>query len=91
MPGIPIHSEPDAMVKLIGDLHWEGGKLIVGDTDVAKKMAAVSGVLGGGRQFGLLECVFTKITVDVVTSDQSFGGAFSEASEPGGAPAGQAA
>ena len=75
-------ANPMPSVKLIGDLHWEGGKLIVGDTDVAKKMAAVNGVLGGGRQFGILECVLTKITVDVVTSDQSFGGSFSEASEP---------
>jgi len=79
---IPMHSEPDAVVNLIGDLHWENGALIVGDVDVARKLAATSGVLGGGRQFGYLKCVFTKITADVVTSDQGFGGAFYEPSEP---------
>jgi len=45
-------------------------------------LAAAIGVTGGGRQFGHLYCVFTKATVDVVTSDQSFGGAFKEPSEP---------
>ncbi len=80
--GIPVHSEPDAVITLIGDLHMEGGVLVVGDTDLAKKFAAVSGVLNGGRQFGVVKCVFTKITVDVTTSDQSFGGAFAEPSEP---------
>lgn len=82
MGNVATHSEPDAVITLIGDLHMEGGKLIVGDTDVAKKLAATAGVAQGGRQFGLLKCVFTKITVDVTTSDQAFGGAFSEPSEP---------
>lgn len=82
--GLPVHSEPDAVVTVIGDLHWEDGKLIVGDVDLARKFAASAGVLNGGRQFGLVKCVFTKITVDVTTSDQTFGNAFSEASEPRG-------
>jgi hypothetical protein len=82
MASIPLHSEPDAVVRVIGDAHYEGGKLIVGDVDVAAKLAAAIGVRLGGRQFGYLECVFTKATVEVVTSDQGFGGAFSEASEP---------
>ena len=82
MAGIGLHSEADAVINLMGDLHMEDGKLIVGDTEVAKKLAAAAGVLNGGRQFGLLKCVFTKITVEVVTSDQSFGGAFAEPSEP---------
>lgn len=84
---IPMHSEPDAVVNLIGDIHWENGALIVGDVDLAKKFAATAGVLHGGRQFGVVQCVFTKVTVEVTTSDQSFGGAFSEASEPQAAPA----
>lgn len=84
MASIPMHSEADAVINLIGDMHMEGGKLIVGDVDVAAKLAAAAGVLNGGRQFGYLKCVFTKITADVVTSDQSFGGAFSEPSEPNG-------
>lgn len=79
---IPMHSEPDAVINLIGDLHFENGKLIIGDTDVAKKLAAAAGVLGGGRQFGYLNCTFTKITANVTTSDQGFGGAFYEDSEP---------
>ena len=82
MSNLPIHSEPDAVINLIGDLHYENGRLIVGDTDVAKKLAAAAGVLLGGRQFGYLKCVFTTITADVVTSDQGFGGAFTEPSEP---------
>jgi hypothetical protein len=82
--GVPVHSEPDAVITMIGDLHWEDGKLIVGDVDLAKKFAATAGILGGGRQFGLVKCVFTKITVDVTTSDQTFGNAFAEPSEPVG-------
>jgi len=88
MAHVPVHSEPDAVVTLIGDLHWENGALIVGDVDVAKKLAATAGILGGGRQFGLLKCVFTKVTVDVTTSYQSFGGAFYEESEPQVGPVG---
>ena len=84
MPGEyqPFHSEPDAVLNVIGDAHVEKGKFVVGDVDVAAKLAAAIGVTGGGRQFGHLYCVFTKATVDVVTSDQSFGGAFKEPSEP---------
>ncbi len=82
MAQLRVHSEPDAVINLIGDLHMEGGVLVCGDTDVAKKFAAVAGVLHGGRQFGAVEIVFTKITVGVTTSDQSFGGAFAEPSEP---------
>lgn len=82
MGQIQTHSEPDAEITLIGDLHVEAGVLVVGDTDVARKLAATAGVLQGGRQFGVLHCTFTKITVPVTTSDQSFGGAFAEASEP---------
>lgn len=81
MAHLPMHSEPDAVINLIGDLHVEGNRLIVGDVDVANKLAAAAGVLHGGRQFGYLQCVFTKITADVVTSDQSLGGAFNEPSE----------
>lgn len=88
MAQLKMHSEPDAVVNLIGDLHMENGVLVVGDTDLAKKFAAVAGVLHGGRQFGAVEVTFTKITVGVVTSDQSFGGAFAEASEPVSAPGG---
>lgn len=79
---IPLHSEADADITLIGDLHMENGVLVVGDTRVADKLAATAGVLNGGRQFGLLRATFTKITVGVTTSDQSFGGAFGEVSEP---------
>ena len=79
---IAVHSEPDAVIKIIGDLHMEGGVLVCGDTDVAKKLAATAGVLTGGRQFGVVEATFTKVTLEVTTSDQSFGGAFKEPSEP---------
>jgi hypothetical protein len=78
----PFHSEPDAILNIIGDLHVERGRLVCGDVDIAQKLAAAAGVAGGGRQFGHLHVVFTKGTVDVVTSDQSFGGAFNEPSEP---------
>jgi len=82
MANIPLHSEPDAVLNLIGDLHLENGVLVIGDVDIAKKLAAVAGLTFGGRQFGFLHVVFTKATVEVTTSDQSFGGAFKEASEP---------
>jgi hypothetical protein len=82
MAAIPLHSEPDAVVRLIGDAHYEAGRLVVGDVDVAKKIAATIGVLTGGRQFGYLEVTFTKATVEVTTSDQGFGDAFYEDSEP---------
>ena len=82
MANIPLHSEPDAVLNLIGDLHLEGGVLVIGDVDIAKKLAAVAGLTFGGRQFGYLHVEFTKATVEVTTSDQSFGGAFKEQSEP---------
>lgn len=78
---LPMHSEPDAVVRIIGDAHYKGDRLIVGDVDVAKKFASTLGVLTGGKQFGFLEITFTKITVDLTTSSQSFDGAFAEASE----------
>jgi hypothetical protein len=80
--GIPIHSEPDAVVKIVGDAHYEAGKLIVGDVDIAAKIAAAMGVMTGGRQLGYFEATFTKITTEVTTSSQSFDGKFAEASEP---------
>jgi hypothetical protein len=79
---IPMHSEPDADINVIGDAHWEAGKLIIGDVDVAAKFAAALGVLSGGRQFGFFKATFTKITAEVVTSSQSFDGKFAEPSEP---------
>lgn len=84
MPAVnnPFHSEFDAVLNLIGDAHMEKGKFVVGDVDVAQKLAAAIGVLNGGRQFGHLHIAFTKGTVEVTTSDQSFGGAFNEPSEP---------
>lgn len=84
MASIPTHSEPDAEINVIGDAHWEAGKLIVGDVDVAAKFAAALGIASGGRQFGCFKATFTKITVDVVTSSQSFDGKFAEPSEPQG-------
>lgn len=79
---LPMHSEPDAVVRIIGDAHWENGKLIIADVDAAMKFASALGIFSGGRQFGMFEATFTKITVDVTTSSQSFDGAFKEASEP---------
>lgn len=82
MASIPLHSEPDAVVRLLGDAHYENGRLIVGDVDVAAKVSAAMGIKQGGRQFGYMEIKFTKATVEVTTSDQGFGGAFYEGSEP---------
>jgi hypothetical protein len=79
---IPIHSEPDAIVRIVGDAHFEAGKLIVGDVDVAAKIASAMGVMTGGRQLGFFEATFTKITTEVTTSSQSFDGKFAEVSEP---------
>jgi len=82
-----LHSEPDAVVYAVGDMHFENGKLIIADVDIAKKIAA-AGVLQGGRQAGLFEAKFTKFTVQVTTSDQGFGGTFYEESEPQVGPVG---
>ena len=82
MAGIPLHSEPDAVIRVFGDLHIEQGVLVCGDVDIAKKLAGAAGIAGGGRQLGYVEVTFTKATVEITTSDQSFGGAFKEPSEP---------
>ena len=82
MPSIPMHSEPDVEFTEIGNLHFEAGKLIIADVDVAAKLAAMAGVLQGGRQRGVLEVKFTKVTVSSVDSDGTLGGKFAEPSEP---------
>ena len=82
MASLPLHSEPDAVIRVVGDAHWESGKLIIADVDVAQKFAAALGILSGGRQNGYFEATFTKITTEVTTSSQSFDGKFAEASEP---------
>jgi hypothetical protein len=82
MNSIPLHSEPDAVVRLIGDVHMENGRLIVGDVDVAEKFAAALGVLQGGSQLMCVEVIGTKITTQVTTSSQGFSGKFTETSEP---------
>jgi hypothetical protein len=79
---IPLHSEPDAVVRLIGDVHMEHGRLIVGDVDMAEKFAAALGVLQGGSQLMFVEVIGTKITTQVTTSSQGFSGKFNEPSEP---------
>lgn len=79
---IPVHSEPDVVFSEIGNLHYENGKLVIADVDVAEMVAAMAGVLQGGRQRGLLEVTFTKVTVAKVDSDGTLGGKFAEPSEP---------
>lgn len=79
---IPLHSEPDVEFSEVGNLHFEAGKLIIADVDVAAMVAAMAGVLQGGRQRGLLEVKFTKLTVTKVDSDGTLGGKFAEPSEP---------
>ena len=78
------HSEKDVELAEVGNLHFEDGKLIIADVDVAKMVAAMAGVLQGGRQRGLLEVSFTKITVAKSDSDGTLGGYFAEPSEPKG-------
>jgi hypothetical protein len=78
---IPIHSEPDAVVKLLGDVHMNRGRLVIGDVDVMEKFAAALGVLQGGSQLMYVECVATKITTQVTTSSQGFSGKFAEQGE----------
>lgn len=84
---IPLHSEPDAVVRLLGDVHVNKGRLIVGDVDVMEKFAAALGVLQGGSQLMYVECVATKITTEVTTSSQGFSGKFVESTEEVPGPA----
>jgi hypothetical protein len=86
--GIPIHSEPDAKLELVGEVHMEKDPatgalvLVCGDVNIAKEFAAALGILRGGSQLMLVELKATKITMNVTTSSQSFSGAFDEPSEP---------
>jgi hypothetical protein len=73
------HSEKDVEFAEVGNLHFEDGKLIIADVDVAKMVAAMAGVLQGGRQRGLLEVYVAKSD-----SDGTLGGYFAEPSEPKG-------
>jgi hypothetical protein len=77
-----VHSEPDVKFSTVGNLHVESGRLICGDVDVAKRIAALAGIIEGGRQLGVIEVKFTKVTLEQVTSDPTEGGAFAEGSEP---------
>ena len=79
---VATHSEKDVEFSEVGNLHFEDGKLIIADVDVARYVAAAAGVQQGGRQRGLLEVYFTKITVKKLDSDGTLGGAFAEPSEP---------
>jgi hypothetical protein len=88
MDQIGLHSEPDARIKLMGDAHYENGRLIVGDADLAEKFAAALGILEGGRQMVYVVCVATKISTEVITSSQTFGGKFAENGERPVAPQG---
>lgn len=82
MAQIKTHSEPDVEFSEIGNLHFEDGKLIIADVDVAAVVAAMAGILQGGRQRGVLEVTFTKVTTSHVDSDGTLGGRFAEPSEP---------
>lgn len=82
MGSVATHSEPDVEFQEVGNLHFEAGKLIIADVDVAATVAAQAGVLQGGRQRGVLEVKFTKITISRIDSDGTLGGKFAEPSEP---------
>lgn len=79
---IQMHSEPDATYEDVGNAHFESGKLIHGDTDVARVIAAKLGILQGGRQRVHLLITATKVTFAGVDSDSTLGGVFAEPSEP---------
>lgn len=84
---IPTHSEPDAVLKIIGGIHMEGQRLMVGDTAVIDKLAAQLGITRGGSRMVYFECTITAITTETVESDPTGGGAFAEKSEPQPPPA----
>lgn len=82
MGSIATHSEPDVVFSEMGNLHFEGGKLIIADVNVAEVIAGMAGVLQGGRRRGVLEVTFTAITTATVNADGTMGGKFAEPSEP---------
>lgn len=82
MGSVATHSEADVVFNEVGNLHYEGEKLIIADVDVAAAVAAMAGVLQGGRRRGVLEVTFTSITTATVNADGTLGGKFAEPSEP---------
>lgn len=82
MGNVATHSEPDVVFEEIGNLHYENGRLIIADVNVGETIAAMAGIAQGGRQRGVLQVIFTKVTVQKIDSDGTLGGRFAEPSEP---------
>jgi len=72
-------TRPIVSMELIGEVHIENGRLIVGDTDVVKKFRAH---YGGHRQLGRLQVILELLVTPTSEVSQSGDGLFCEASEP---------
>lgn len=65
--------------QLLGEVHVEGNRLVVGDVDVLKKFEAA---WGGGRQMGLLKLALYLVPAQTTEVSPSGNGTFAEYSEP---------
>lgn len=73
-----IH-EPLVIREFVGEMHVEGKRLIVGDTDVVDVVVAS---WGGNRQMGRLMVTWEPITSESQGVSPSYNGTFAERSEP---------
>jgi len=73
--------EFDPLVRLeqLGVMHVEGGKLMIGDTDVVKKFVSQ---WGGHRQQGVLRMSWSPFVTETVEVSPDGDGVFAEPSEP---------
>lgn len=70
---------PIVELTLVGEVHYEGGRLIVGDADVVSRFMAS---YGGNRQLGELGITLHLLTMSTTEVSPSGNGVFVEGSEP---------
>lgn len=70
---------PVVDLTFVGEVHIEGERLIVGDTDIVKRFKAA---YGGYRQMGEVRLTLHLLTSPTIEVSPSGAGAFSEGSEP---------
>ena len=74
---------PLVVLELIGETHFEGNRLIVGDVDVLDRFKAQAGL---HRMQGVLRVMWSPFTTETVEVSPSGDGLFAEHSEPANAP-----
>ena len=77
-----VHPNPIAKLTGHGNIHIEGGRVIVGDSDIMAKLAAQLGITRGGQRDVKIDVVVYAITEEMISNDSTLGGTFAEGSEP---------